>query len=400
MKGLAKQIIAQAQAGETAEEYDLAGFEATSVEQLCNEVFSKPIEAPRLIKCTFIVGGGKKVRTRYNADLAQALERALSTIGFAEDRSASVSDESSMGCYKFAHDTARDLKYVHVVPWVTLQQSTDDAGEDASKQHEELSPEQQVAFASLEQFKKLVKKKVFGVSARRKLHKHLKTVQSRIEKAEQKLSNMEHLSDEERDWYENSIELDSKLQWLNEELDSMIADGQLTGAEKKEMESSFSTKKQELNQEIEKAKADNKPFEKKEKALKDLESRLERLQVTEPKNREIKGVDELVSCIKELKRLQEIENSRELKSLDAISELKKKPELEKRVNELKAANLGWFEADEGKWLDQRLQKLVQVKGDKQKENNQQQQSNSNKGGGDAKSASRKKGSGNSFAGLI
>ena len=57
----------------------------------CNFCYflSAPLTAPtEMIKCTFVVGGGKLVRSRYAEDLTKWLVAALREIGYTEDRSA------------------------------------------------------------------------------------------------------------------------------------------------------------------------------------------------------------------------------------------------------------------------------------------------------------------------
>ena len=55
-----------------------------------------------------LVGGGKKVRSKYNDGLPALWADALKKIGFTEDRGASV-DKSCAGLFKFQHklQTAR-----------------------------------------------------------------------------------------------------------------------------------------------------------------------------------------------------------------------------------------------------------------------------------------------------
>ena len=402
MKGLAKDIAGQAQAGERSEEYDLAGFDGASAAELVSEAFGKALPGPKPIKCTFIVGGGKKVRTKYPDDLPTSLERALKSVGYNEDRGASLSDPESVGTFKWSHDTGRDLKYISVIAHVdpsSAPSSTHGSNQSHEEHSDELSIEEKVAFCSADKLKRLVHKKVIGLSARRKLHKHLKSVQSQVESAEQKLSRLESLSEKERDAYENSTELHEKLTWLNGEMERMISNGELTPSEKAELESSFDSKRNELSEQVDKAKAESRPHEKKQKQLDELVSKLEGLKATTPRDREIKGEAELVDCMKQLKRLEELEKSRELQSLQTIQELKRKPELESRIKELREANIGWFESSD--WLDEQLQREVRKSESKKQPQKQQATNGAGKGGAGKPQQSQRRGThSNSFAGLI
>ena len=60
---------------------------------------SSPLTAPtEMIKCTFVVGGGKLVRSRYAEDLTKWLVAALREIGYTEDRSAAETYVFVMVC--------------------------------------------------------------------------------------------------------------------------------------------------------------------------------------------------------------------------------------------------------------------------------------------------------------
>jgi len=85
--GVASDIREQ---GEGAEEYDLAGYDGAAVEELVHAAFSSPIDATGPLRCTFIVGGGKKVRQKYPDSLAKEMQRALQSLNFEEDRGASM----------------------------------------------------------------------------------------------------------------------------------------------------------------------------------------------------------------------------------------------------------------------------------------------------------------------
>ena len=61
--------------------------------------FSLPLEAPtEMVRFTFVVGGGKLVRSKYDEDLPKWITAALREIGFSEDRSAAL-DFSSQGMF-------------------------------------------------------------------------------------------------------------------------------------------------------------------------------------------------------------------------------------------------------------------------------------------------------------
>lgn len=98
-KSLAKSIRAQER-----DTYDLAGYGATQIEALCAAAFGTAVDAPAPFRVTFVVGGGKKVRTGYGGPegLVREVCAALEKVSFAEDRSASLGQQ---GVFKYQHDT-------------------------------------------------------------------------------------------------------------------------------------------------------------------------------------------------------------------------------------------------------------------------------------------------------
>jgi hypothetical protein len=53
---------------------------------------------------TFVVGGGKKVRSKYREQLPKEFIEALRAVGYIEDRGASACKECQK-MYKYQHDT-------------------------------------------------------------------------------------------------------------------------------------------------------------------------------------------------------------------------------------------------------------------------------------------------------
>ena len=67
--GMASEIRAL----KDSEEFDLAGYDGAQVTNLLNASFSAPIQLPagHMIRITFVIGGGKKVRQKYPETLAK-----------------------------------------------------------------------------------------------------------------------------------------------------------------------------------------------------------------------------------------------------------------------------------------------------------------------------------------
>ena len=61
-----------------SEQFDLAGYTEARVKELMVASFSSPLDQPvEMVKFTFIVGGGKLVRSRYSDDLLKCKKAVL-----------------------------------------------------------------------------------------------------------------------------------------------------------------------------------------------------------------------------------------------------------------------------------------------------------------------------------
>ena len=117
----------------TSDQFDLSNYTEQRCRDLITAAFSSPLSAPsEMVRFTFVVGGGKLVRQKYNDDLPKWMATALRDVGYSEDRSAAETFDSQ-GTFKQQHDTGQNLKYVIVYPRVTCSSAGKAAaGTDAS----------------------------------------------------------------------------------------------------------------------------------------------------------------------------------------------------------------------------------------------------------------------------
>lgn len=111
------KIAAEIRATPETAQFDLAGYDEPQVKALVKEAFGTPFDISKMIRVTFIVGGGKAIRGKYSESLARVFGTALQDLGFNQDSAASC-DLMSAGSFKGQHDTQRNLKLVHVFPKV------------------------------------------------------------------------------------------------------------------------------------------------------------------------------------------------------------------------------------------------------------------------------------------
>lgn len=84
----AKKLAAAIRGSSESTEFDLAGYGDAQCQSLAAAAFSKALPLKEMIRLTFVVGGGKKVRQKYNDGLPTLWANALQKVGFTEDRGA------------------------------------------------------------------------------------------------------------------------------------------------------------------------------------------------------------------------------------------------------------------------------------------------------------------------
>ena len=111
----AKKLASEIRGTGASAEYDLAGYGPEQCEKLAQAAFGTPLPLADMVRLSFVVGGGKKVRQKYNDGLPALWADALKKVGFNEDRGASLAPECA-GLFKYQHNTDTDLKVTHVYP--------------------------------------------------------------------------------------------------------------------------------------------------------------------------------------------------------------------------------------------------------------------------------------------
>ena len=65
-----------------SDQFDPAGYGPQSVTKLVQDAFTQPLALASMVRLSFVVGGGKKVRQKYNEGLEKHVCDALKGIGF------------------------------------------------------------------------------------------------------------------------------------------------------------------------------------------------------------------------------------------------------------------------------------------------------------------------------
>ena len=102
LSGLSKTLVENAMQGDTKEPYSLSNYNEERINKLVEDVFSKKLKVPAqpgMVRFTFIIGGGKKVREKYDPACQKNLTAALRKYNFEDDQGAALLPECA-GKYK------------------------------------------------------------------------------------------------------------------------------------------------------------------------------------------------------------------------------------------------------------------------------------------------------------
>ena len=108
-EALSAEILSDCLSDTCAQTRDLAGFRLEWLPDLMAKLCATPIPAKDFVAIKFIVGAGKKLRSKYNEENLKVMTDNLRKLEFVEDRGASACKECQK-TYKYQHDTDKDLK--------------------------------------------------------------------------------------------------------------------------------------------------------------------------------------------------------------------------------------------------------------------------------------------------
>lgn len=215
------------------ERFDLANFTQAQVTDLVTLAFGPTAEPFALpLRFTFIVGGGRLVRAKYNESLLKWFTAGLREVGFEDDRGASI---GSSCCYKFQEDLDENLHYVHVFPRFVVRATPTGGVGGGAEGAPRAAPTaaERVVTSSFDEFKKMVNARVVTWSEKRKAATLLTAALARMDDLESRMAGRAPLTEAELAEYAtlDRAVLTEKGEFLHAEIKGHVANGLLTAAE-------------------------------------------------------------------------------------------------------------------------------------------------------------------------
>lgn len=332
--GMAGEI----RASMTSEQFDLAGYSESRVTDLLTQAFGSILDAPTsMVKFTFVVGGGKLVRGKYAEEMPKWVNAALRTCEYEYDNSAAETLDSQ-GSFKQQHDTGKNLIYIIVYPKITWRpESEKEAAEDAGEVIDSSSPEYMVVASTLEVFEDILDRKIEFWRQRKQCLKILQDAKAEFDEIAAKMMGGKLLDPVEQAKYDaNSGEDDAKILFLQNEIKTMVDEGELLISEKDEVLAN-------MNKNL--AEAETAGQAKRVETIKGRKAALEKLQPLEPRLRLGEKIQKFRLKLLALKALEEKQKNMSLTMAD-LQALGEKGEIEETVEELERKSRCWFETDE------------------------------------------------------
>ena len=359
LSGLAKQLLASARSGEGTSTA-LGGYDRDRTAALMRDAFGAPQELPPgvpMVRHTFVIGGGKGCRQKFDKDLPKNITAALREIGFAEDKSADTS-ASSAGTFKRQHDTGANLIYCHVYPNVAHRGGGGGGGGGGVGEEEEEKgvgggggggggvmglgdlmsrPMNLCVHAEMGTFRQMVAIEVTSWCQKKNLLTELADLTAQHAAITQKMIDREELSASEERLFELDVEgLGEKITWLKKIMKQQVTKQALTANDVARLVA-------QVDEKLADAATGDKAKEK-------LAARREMLSGIAAQADNFKGRAELLRLYVKLYDIQKAAgNAATVKQLTAIKGV------EDMIGPLEQGARGWFEEDT--LVQQRLAKL-------------------------------------------
>lgn len=339
ISGLAKTIR---ESGES-EQYDLASYSKLQLDNLMQDAFGTAIVSSIPLRYSFVVGAGRgQGRGKYAENLPKMVAESCRGIGFEDNKHADTCWECH-SCYKYQHDTDKNLKIIHVFPTI------DRPAENSTKKSVSAAGGRLylATICGFGKFKGLVEEKVWSFTQKNNLLNGLKANKKIIASAEQKLIKMEEL-DEIEDVLYNAVSMDvveQKCAYLEKQMEDLVGQEMLTASEIKIVVKKIGKKVKGLNKKLNKAKTEKKKV-KLQGQIEILGAKKGAIANARPavwENNQDKEIDKLRH---KLKQIEIIENSNRARTPSDLKKLKSKEQITEKLEGILNEEAGWFDEAE------------------------------------------------------
>jgi hypothetical protein len=228
-------LAATIRSATSSETFDLGGLPSTTISQVVQDAFSRDFELDDggMIRITLVVGAGKGNRSKYDPAALKLVTTSLTAAGYIEDRGASCVIESA-GCFKFQHDTGKNLKTVVVFPKIAKERG-DNSTSSAPLSSSFLPPDSlefKIAVSTVPLFTNMIKFKFSSWSQKRSLLKLMdETLVEPLDKLDAMLMRGKPLSEDESMFYEQCISILEKKGLVKDAMGQQVQEEKLTALE-------------------------------------------------------------------------------------------------------------------------------------------------------------------------
>ncbi|KAL7519119.1 hypothetical protein ACHAWX_003915 [Stephanocyclus meneghinianus] len=339
--GLATKIASSS----TSSTFDLSHLSSSTITTIVSTAFSKPLPIADMIRLTFIVGGGKATRGKYDEGALNAVVGALRGCGYREERGGGCVRECA-GSFKVQHDTGKNLRTVVVFPFICGGQKNEEEEEKNEEDEKGLIPEgsvgYKIAISSMATFTALLAQNCPTYLQKKQCLRTLSGLIDIQSEIEHKMMNGQQLQASEKSFYDSTIELSEKMEHVQKEATKHIEEGMLTSEERKILIEMNEKRIQSLMSEENSASVAEQL--KKAVARKELLNRNSE-EATLPPLRLESQINTLRKKLIPLKALEEVSHQRYL-SISETKALSEMDDLEREIERLECACQGWFEDEE------------------------------------------------------
>lgn len=320
-----------------------------------------------MIRITFVVGGGKLSRQKYDEKAMQTVTLALRELNFVEDRGASCVNECG-GCYKTQHDTAKNVFTVVVFPrLVGVQDVMAGAGGGGGQSEPSSSLKypipiplvegtavHSVLLASDETFQTMASAICPSWTEKKICSEVLNLALETVETMDAKLMAGTPLTDAELSFYDEvggATSIGTKAEYLKKLMQKQVEGGVLTQEELDRLLQQVNDKISGLSDDIDAAV--QKSQDKKAAKLTALKEKAEARKCmlkghTAQPPHPLKNEAQIVKLRKQIQPFLNLEHLSKgrLLTMKETKELAFKDEILQEISQLEEASRGWFEDDD------------------------------------------------------